>query len=79
MLLTRKDFSGPLKFGLSGFHCIEIRQSRGRMKWHMRNQTPHMPNHDKAVTENGSKIFIRNQHNAGIGKVTNKQRKCIHA
>jgi hypothetical protein len=21
MLLTRKDFSGPLKFGLSGFHC----------------------------------------------------------
>jgi hypothetical protein len=21
MLLTRKDFSGPLTFGLSGFHC----------------------------------------------------------
>jgi hypothetical protein len=21
MLLTRKDFSGPLKFGLSRFHC----------------------------------------------------------
>jgi hypothetical protein len=24
MLLTRKDFSGPLKFGLSGFHCIIV-------------------------------------------------------
>jgi hypothetical protein len=24
MLLTRKDFSGPLKFGLSGFHCIRV-------------------------------------------------------
>jgi hypothetical protein len=24
MLLTKKDFSGPLKFGLSGFHCIII-------------------------------------------------------
>jgi hypothetical protein len=26
MLLTRKDFSGPLKFGLSGFHCISLHE-----------------------------------------------------
>jgi hypothetical protein len=31
MLLTRKDFSGPLKFGLSGFHCTLISHAASKV------------------------------------------------